>query len=739
MSKQKKRTPKRKDGAPQAAGPAVAPAVVRAKPKDAITSPLDPLYKKIFLFSTIGMLLITILLALGSGINGDDEYQFDYSEKLVDYYTSMGADTAALYIEKGNMHFYGGFFDLATGLVNRALGLDEFDQGYHDVRHIFNAIMGLLAMLFVGLLAKEIAGWRAGILALWIIFLSPRFLGHSLMNPKDIPFAAGFAIAIYYMVLMLKSMPRPNWKTVLGLSMGIALALATRAGGLLIIAYLFLFAGLDFLIKYGIRGIAVEKEALLRYLGYILGISLVGYILAILTWPAALADPIRHPLSALTEFSKLGVKIRLLFMGDNVLSDDTAWYYPILWIIKTIPLFVLAGLAGSLFILSAMLKRYNTLAVSLVYFAAIFPIIYVIYKNSILHDGWRHLMFVYPSMAVIAALFWITLEQLFKERKALKYALYGVLGLLAVDAVLFIVRNPHYPYVYFNPIGGGIKGAFGYYETDYWGVSVKQAIDWLDKEGIISPNMQDTVVLGTTFYYNVSRQTRRKYNGKVKVAYVRFNTRYNEPWDYGLFPSRFIRGPHLQEGTWPNSRAIHTITASGVPILAIEKDEEKYAYRGQQATNQQDWQQAVEAFSQEVKAHPDNELGWVGLANAYLNQRDFDQALEATQQALKVAPGTETALLYEGLAYLYKGDATKALDALQRAVKLNEEYYIAYYYMGLIYEQGQDPRSAYDNALKAIEQNPGFRPAYEMAARALRQLGDEQNARAYEEAAKKLK
>nr|HQU59901.1 tetratricopeptide repeat protein [Saprospiraceae bacterium] len=403
------------------------------------------------------------------------------------------------------------------------------------------------------------------------------------------------------------------------------------------------------------------------------------------------------------------------------------------------PLFVLGGLAGSLLIIPAMLKRYNTMAVSLVYFAAIFPIIYVIYKNSILHDGWRHLMFVYPSMAVIAALFWVTLEYLFKERKALKYALYGVLGLLAVDSVLFIVRNPHYPYVYFNPIGGGIKGAFGYYETDYWGVSVKQAIDWLDKEGIISPNMQDTVVLGTTFYYNVSRQTRRKYNGKVKVAYVRFNTRYNEPWDYGLFPSRFIRGPHLQEGTWPNSRTIHTVTASGVPILAIEKDEEKYTYRGQQATNQQDWQQAVEAFSQEVKAHPDNELGWVGLANAYLNQRDFDQALEATQQALKVAPGTETALLYEGLAYLYKGDAAKALDALQRAVKLNEEYYIAYYYMGLIYEQGQDPRSAYDNALKAIEQNPGFRPAYEMAARALRQLGDEQNARAYEEAAKKLK
>ncbi|MCB9298184.1 MAG: hypothetical protein H6559_34450 [Lewinellaceae bacterium] len=55
-------------------------------------------------------------MSLFSGINGDDEFQNDYSEKLVDYYLSFGADTAALYIEKGNMHYYGGFFDLVTSL-----------------------------------------------------------------------------------------------------------------------------------------------------------------------------------------------------------------------------------------------------------------------------------------------------------------------------------------------------------------------------------------------------------------------------------------------------------------------------------------------------------------------------------------------------------------------------------------------------------------------------------------------
>ena len=90
------------------------------------------------------MVLVAGLLSLGTGINGDDEYQVDYSGKLVDYYTSFGADTAALYIEKGNMHYYGGFFDLTTGLINAALGFDEFDTGYHQVRHVFNALWGIV-------------------------------------------------------------------------------------------------------------------------------------------------------------------------------------------------------------------------------------------------------------------------------------------------------------------------------------------------------------------------------------------------------------------------------------------------------------------------------------------------------------------------------------------------------------------------------------------------------------------
>ncbi len=702
-----------------------------------VTSAADPLLRKIFLGLAGLVLLITVGMSLGSGINADDEYQNDYSEKLVAYYATAGQDTSALNIPKGNMHLYGGFFDLVTGATNKVLGYDTLDRGYHHVRHIFNALFGVLLMLFVGLTAKEIGGWRAGILALLLAFLSPRLLGHSLMNPKDIPFAAGFAVANYYIILLLRTLPKPRWGTLVGLGLGIALALATRAGGLLLFGYLGLFLGLDFLLKYGVKGLTTQTKRIGTYALYGIGVAVVGYVLAILTWPYALQSPIAHPLKALGEFSELGVKIRVLFQGENVMSDKTVWYYPLLWMIKTIPLYALIGFAGSLVLLRSLLKKYAPIAVLLMLFATVFPLAYIMYKNSVLHDGWRHLIFVYPSLVVLAALFWLQLESIFKNNKIGQYAVYVILGLLMLESTLFIVRNPQYPYVYFNPIGGGLHGAYGNYETDYWGVSTKQALDWMEAQGILSENMQNPVVIGTSFWYPVSRLA-GKYGDKVQVKYTRFNNRYSEQWDYGIYPSRYIRGPHLRSKNWPNSRAVHVVTANGVPLTAIEKDSDQFAYRGEMAIKEQNWLLAVEELKKETDAHPDNELAWQSLASAYINSGNFQMAINAANESLRAAPQNETSLYFLGLAYLNTGNLQPAISAFQQSLAANDENSIVYYYLGVAYQQQQNWPEVLRYAQEAIKYNQRFKQAYELAAMALEQQGDPQNAARYREVAAKL-
>lgn len=673
------------------------------------------------------VLVVTIWLAMESGINADDEYQHDYSEKLVDYYLSFGADTAALHIPKGNMHYYGGVFDILAGFTNRAMGLTWTDGAYHQVRHFYNALFGVMAMLFASLLAKEIAGWRAAILSLVFLFLSPRFLGHSLMNPKDIPFAAGYIMALYYMLRLFRNFEKPSWKSALGVVAGIGLAMGTRAGGMLLIAYLMMLAGLDFWVRYGLTSVFTEGKKTLRYVAWVLGIALAGYLLAVLFWPWAMQAPFKNPFEALGEFSKLGVKIRVLFKGENVMSNQTSWDYPLQWMWRTIPLFTLVGMVGAVVWMRRLFKEHDVLAVFMLFFASIFPVAYVIYKDSILHDGWRHLLFVYPPMVVLAALFWLKAEALLQKNKAGKYAIYAILGLMAAEPALFIVRNHQYPYVYFNTLSGGISGAFGNFETDYWGVSMKQAVEKLEDSGILKEGMTDTVTLASSYSYLLQVYTTKKYGPHVKVLYQRFNNRYERPWDYGIFPSRYIKGPHLRAGTWPNTRTEFTIAANGVPLTAIEKGGGD-VFEAEQHFSKQNWALAAEAYNREVQAHPDNELAWMKLAMAQINLGKFSEAHHAADQMLRVAPENTSGLLYRAMASLNLGDTAAAESDLQHCLKIEEDFSSAWYYLAIIKQQRNDLNGALQDLQKCIEVSPNFRAAYELAARIYEQLGNAEQA-----------
>jgi len=707
-----------------------APAAVKSPP--AVFVPEEkPFWKPLFWAVAVLLLLGALVLANGSGINGDDEYQDDYSEKLVNYYLSGGKDTAALNIPKGNMQLYGGFFELVTGLTNRALGFTVNDTQYHDVRHWFNALFGWLAMLFVGLFVREVAGWRYGLLALAFVWLSPRFLGHSLMNPKDIPFAMGYAMALYYMLRWLKHMPKYRWGDLAGLAAGIGIALGLRAGGLLLFAYVGLFAGLDFLFKYGLKGLAAKPGIAGKYALIGIAAALVAFGLALLVWPYAMQSPIEHTREALGAFSKFGTRIRVLFQGTNIMSDQTPWYYSIVWIYKTTPIFALLGIAGGLAAFPLLWKRFGPMPVIMAAFAGLFPVFYIIASDAILYDGWRHLLFAYPGLAALAALFWVELDirSGALSRPLVRYALLAVLALAMAEPLIFIARNPGYPYVYFNPLAGGMKGAHGNFEADYWGVSVRQAVERMEKEGLLKAKPDGSpLVIASSFSYNLDKHVGPEYDGKVVTTYVKYSQRYIKDWDYGIFPSRYVRGPQLREGVWPPSKAIFTVDANGVPLTAVLSAGDKDAFRGEQLSKEGNFQGAAEAFQQEVAKYPDNEQAWIGLSNAYINLQQFGPALNAAQKALEIAPENLSALFMIGLSQLNSGDQAGAVKTFEEAIRVDEEYSIAYYYLAVVQARNNDLSSALNNLEKALQTNPRFRQAYELAAQILDQMGDTQRA-----------
>lgn len=780
MAKSGKPTPKPQVSKPKT--PTAPPPATKAEtpPRDWISrppadSPADPLLRKAFIGAAAAALLLMLWLALGSGVNADDKFQVDYSKKLVEYYGTFGRDTAALRIPDGNMHLYGGFFEVVTGFSNKALGFQDSQEAYHHVRHLWSAFFGWVAILCAALLARLIAGWRAGLITLILLVLSPRFVGDSLMNPKDIPFAAGYMMALYNLVAVLNRMPKPGRWHLAGLAGGLAIALATRAGGLLPFAMLFMFGGLHFLLKTGGYSAFFQPKMLGRYLAVVVGAALAGYVLAVLFWPYAMQNPFQNPLDALSKFADLEVKIRVLFEGANMMSDKTPWHYPVKWILYTIPLAVIGGFLGSLvfllrrsriyllvwiicaaisffspvmaaigFFLSLvlspfMLKNEAELWGMLLFFAAVFPVYYVIFQDSVIHDGWRHLTFVYPPLAVLAGLFWNELANIFSTKKALQYAVFGVMGLLMADSAWFIAANRQYPYVYFNQLTGGIKGAFGQYELDYWGVSTRQGIEWLEQEGILKPGMTDTVTIATNMHFS-AKPFVSKYGDKVRLRYLKWDRRCDEVWDYALYPTRFIDGAALQRGNWPPTNTVHTVEANGTPVLAVLKDSDGHdCYEAVKATKSGDWPAAIDYYNKVVAAVPNNELAWAGLGQAYLTVDSLELSKAAAEQALALNPDDMQGNNVVGLYWIKKGDAAKAKSQFELAVKRDPSNAAAWYYLALFARDEGSNQAALTMLRNAINAAPTFRQAYELSAEIHEATGNPRAAQQFRAALQQMK
>ncbi len=706
--------------------------------KDVSTSN-DGLFKKIFYGCFFLFLFLTILMAVNVGFNEDEKFHHTYEQLLMDFYSSWGEDEGALNVEEGKMHIYGGFFDIITGTTNRILGYNSPEQaGFHMVRHFYNGLIGCIAMLFTGLFAQRLGGWRAGIIALVFIFFSPRFLGHSMMNPRDIPFAAGYIMALYFLTIVLSQLPKPSWKTLLGLAGGIGLAIAARAGGFLLVAYVVMFVGLDFLMRYGLKGFVQNTKELGNYVFFpLLGIF-GGILFALLFWPFGLVDPINNVQTALTTFTNYSTNIRMLF------SSTMPWAHSIphisyigKWFLYTIPLFSFIGLILTVVFIPKFLKQYPFWPIAIGFFTLLFPLGYIIYKESTLYDGWRHLLFTYTPFVALAALGWNHLFNLWQGNKLRTYLLIAIMALLILEPAIFIARNSAYCYVYFNPIAGGVSGTFGEFEQDYWGISVKKAVEWMEDEGILGEDMQDSITISSNFMYVLNNYT-SPYKDKLKRRYTRFRERYKVDWDYAIYVARFVDGAHLRSGKWPSSRAIHTIKANGVPLAAIYKGEGKEPFEGYKAIKEGDWNTAIQKLTIEAQNYPDNEQAWFGLGNAYLNSNQLEKAKESLEKGLEINPESITALHLLGMYYVRTNDAANARTIFQKAVDLNSRNSFAYYYLAVIDKSQNNLSIALENAKKAIEYNPRFKQAYELAAQIFEQQGDSNSAQRYRAAMNKI-
>ena len=454
---------------------------------------LNPKTYRYAAWGVLGVVFVLILCTFRHyGVTWDEELQSQYGQAVTDYYVSGFKDLH--YAEIFNLYLYGGMFD---GLAS---AIDHYTPFFvYDTRHFLNALMGLLGLWGVWRLGRFLGGGAVGLIALILCATVPSYYGHMFNNPKDIPFAAGIVWTMYF---MSRSYAKPTRNTLIKLGIALGLTLGIRVGGAMIFAFWLVPIGVTALLPLKQHADAqmmgvVAKDLWRRGWREVLPVGMLAYVLMLICWPWAQQSPILNPLRALSEFSNFPQDVEVLLDGISYRSTELPWYYVPLYFGIQLPEFLLFLMAAFIVFLPKIWRHFTLpqkQSFLLLLLMANFPVVYAVLRHPALYDTVRHFLFVIPLVSIVAALaareiFEVILLR-FQEKTLRRLASVGLCAVFAVCLVgqIAVMAQLHpYEYIFANRFAGGVRGAFGRYESDYWGSSFKEAAqriqDFVAREG----------------------------------------------------------------------------------------------------------------------------------------------------------------------------------------------------------------------------------------------------------------
>lgn len=743
----------------------------------------DNPWKLIFWIFAICALFTAVRLSLDAGFSGDEEFQMKQAKAVYDFYASGGKDTVAIDARPDwNLPHYGQTVDNLAYFIAHVFSIDD----ELTVRHVCNAICGWLILLFGGLIAHRITGnWRSAFFVALLMFLSPRLLGHSFNDLKDVSFAMAMLWGIYAIIVYLQEFPKPKIGTFILLGTSIAFAIAVRIGGILLIPYLGLFSVL-YLFKLHPGKNVLKKQSWKDFGKMVLfGVIVAdaGYFVAMLLWPFGLVSPIKNPIATFQAQSQFATSLRQLFEGTMQWSDYLPWYYTPKYILISIPIAVILGVI--LFFVFCWRKKEDRFWAFFLFFTFFFPVFWIVFTKANVYGGWRHAMFAYPPMVVAAGWGFDTLVKWVEAKLGIKngelrmengdandggdgarpvstkgiivnVASVVLLLALLIGPIHHIIANHPYEYVYFNELAGGTKKALGQYELDYYYHSTRAASEWIIANA--EPKADGSKIRVGTWHAASVNYFFRHDTARFQPTFIRWYEKENSDWDYAIFTVTGIAPEYLRSPYFPPKNTVKTIDVDGVPICIILKRQDKNDFLAAQMKNDNTkLDSAIALYQQALAVDPDNIGALLGIGECYVRTNRPDSALLYLDRYHKIDPEAEMANYMRAYAYVYKQDLKTALDILHGIEEQNPKYAGAYQLAIQLYLQQKDFVNAkkqfvkvmdvdrFDesfvqlwlqyNQMQNIDQNTAYRQLYKSMAKSFEKRGKKEEAARFRELA----
>ena len=425
-----------------------------------------------------------------------DEFNVDgYGQKSLAWYTSLFTDRSNFNSVEDTLWFYGPWFHVLTALV-QSLDIAE----HWTTRHLLTFLLGLAALAALLPMARLACGRWAGLIAVGLCLTTGYLYGSMFFTPIDIPFM--FAMTWATLAIMLMAVPIvPLWPATIATGLFTGLAIATRSSGLITHVYLIgamTLCALEALMRGGRSGAPDLVRIGVRTIAAIL----IAWLTAIALWPwLQVGNPITQFREAFLYFANHPSSWEFPHWGEMVRTTALPWSYVPAQLLVRLPegfLFllgvaVLSGMGSVLAILrlgfapisqprlsrlkEAVLLTAQSRQPLIVWVAATLPIAAIIVQQSTLYDGIRHVLFLIPMLAVVASYGFLRLAPMLRRFPMTTATVAG--AYIGYAVLAFALLHP-LQYAAFNVFAGGVIGAHGRFEQDYWSLAVLPALRRLE-------------------------------------------------------------------------------------------------------------------------------------------------------------------------------------------------------------------------------------------------------------------
>jgi hypothetical protein len=443
----------------------------------------------------IAYLLLVVINVLGSqrvGISWDEPFHTSRLEERLNYGLNIPFDwfgqsfTLPTYAANFDYPVHGLAFQLLSHVFNFLIGNEnwlEVSQSIPAVqgRHLISALFGIGASILVGLIYFKITKNLTYSMLTSLLLLSiPVFSGHSMFNPKDIPVSFAItlnAYAIFYFIHHLrgKLVKLSNLVILFALQASwIFIGVGTRFA-----LWIYLLLQMIILFTFYILK-RKEIQNLLKLSVFISLGSTVGLILVFILHSDQLLDIKSFFINSLYNSSSFSSSSKLVFLG-SISEPPSNRMYIISHILIHVPIIFIII---SIFFLTQLVNNYAKFKISfyrifpslaILFIIGLFPVLLAIGMNADFYDADRHILFVYPFICIFVTMLIQFLNNILNR---IKLVLINVLtALLLIIPIASQISLYPYSYTYVNEIGllfNKNKSITGW-ETDYWGVSLREA------------------------------------------------------------------------------------------------------------------------------------------------------------------------------------------------------------------------------------------------------------------------